>query len=171
MKPAKAPELLHAPHWDKSMGREPYYYQDKPVGNRCLWAIRWVVAFDGTDTTYPNRSTVMVTIKDWERIGWTLENMTDEQIRCELEDVSARPNEFASKAVQLLLDSYPDKANWRWMAENLLMQARQGYPEAIAPFHPPTTALQGIILRPGWETFDDDKKAPPVSGLRLGKKR
>lgn len=170
MKPQKPPELLHAPHWKPGDGRVPYHYANKPAGSRCLWAVRWIVRFDGNDPQYSQKKVHCVELREWEVMGWALEDMTDEQLRCELEDLSARHIEFAPMATRLLLDHFEDQGYWRSQAEELLRQARQGYPEAIAPWAEPTVPLHSRIYRPGWTEWEGQAPAP-VIGLPSEKKR
>jgi hypothetical protein len=164
------PVLLHAPEWRKSDGKVPYHYADKPAGSRCLWTARWLVKFeeDGINfITYKGSKTShSVTINDWEKAGWTFDAMSDLEIRCELEDLAARPVELATKAVELLLNSFPDKGHWRYLAETLLAQARQGYPEYVAPWHEPEVLFNSRTTRKGWESWPG-KQPAKVRGVSL----
>lgn len=168
MKPQKAPAVLHAPR--SGDNENPFYFSDKPIGSRCLWAIRWVVGFDpDPKSMFPSKDHHVCELREWEPLGWELSNMTEEQIRQELGDVSARPNEFAPKAVKLLMDRYDDRAHWRYLAEELLFQARQGYPEAIAPWHEPKGIIHCRMTRPGWERWTG-KEPTKEKGVRIGRK-
>jgi len=151
------PVLLHAPEWKPKDGPAPYVYSDKPAGSRCLWTTRWLVKFepDGQHfLAYGNSKTShIVSINEWERAGWQIDQMSDEEIRCELTDLAARPVELATRAIQLLLNNPTDVSHWRWESEELLRQARPGYPEGVAPWHEPDVLFSTRTTRKGWENW------------------
>lgn len=168
----KLPVNLRFPvqEWNKKDGEVEWCFKDKPAGSRCLWTVRWLVAYEmDPNSRTPQKSAHCVEDREWTAAGWQVTDMTDDELRCELEDIATRSGDFNYKAAQLLLEPRykleGDYGHWRFRVEELIFQARPGYPEVIASWAEPDR-LHSRVMRPGWDHWEGANPGK-VKGVRV----
>jgi hypothetical protein len=134
------------PEWKEGDGKTLYHYANKPLGHRCLWTARWTVPrYDDEDKVTGGYN---VSVEGWMH-ATAIENMSDLQLRCELEDLCAWDWQFAGQAYRL---AYGNMARnlWLYETEKLLRTVRPAYPEFTASWGDVPGRMHIQRTRPGW---------------------
>lgn len=113
---------------------EPFYYPENPEGYRCAWAMVW------------HTSQGQVRPRDWA----TVEDLSETQVKLELEDVAARSEALGGKAAELL-ESGSIGGN-----RAFLKRARTNYFDQVCWWNPPARrrAVKALAYKPGWAPKD-----------------